>query len=227
MHCPPQLSEAYLQDAARVRDASLDGLLPAHHCRNQNRSTIPLFPKRCGVESYSGPELVSALEAWLKCAADSFGLLPIPSDSFGLLPIPSDSFRFLPIPSDSFRFLGVLCRYGHVIDPSETDEALNATAALADFEADHDAWFGRECAKLRDLLRSRMRTGFDALGPRPNASAVHAASEEALRQVLGFAKHLPRKAMARGVELSVFWQVKAPSDSSGLLPFIRPPSASF
>lgn len=157
------LSPAYLQDVARVRDATLDGILPAHHCRNQSRASIPLFPKRCGIETYTGAELVTALANWLK--------------------------------------------YGHVIDPSETDEALNATAALIEFEAEHDAWFQRECVKLVNLLRSRMQNGFDLLGSSANASAVHAKSEEALKQVLGFAKFLPRKAMARGVELSVFWHL--------------------
>ena len=96
-------------------------------------------------------------------------------------------------------------RYGHVIDPSETDEALNETAALADFEAAHDAWFQRECTRLVDLLRARLRAGFNAVNA-ANETAVRLKADEAMASLLGFVKHLPRKSMARGVELSTFWQ---------------------
>ena len=65
-HPSNELSKEYITDTGSLREATLAGLLPAHHCRLQNRSTIPLFPKRCGVEPWTGPELVEALQAWLR-----------------------------------------------------------------------------------------------------------------------------------------------------------------
>ena len=97
-----------------------------------------------------------------------------------------------------------------MVDPSETEEAINATAALEDFEAAHDAWVRRECSKLRDLLRARLRASFDEMAKLPsggvrNASDIQPRADEVMAGVLGFLKHLPKKAMARGVEMSTFW----------------------
>jgi hypothetical protein len=39
-----------------------------------------------------------------------------------------------------------------------------------------------------------------------NESQLVAAGDKALKTVMGFVKHLPRKSMARGIELSTFWQ---------------------
>lgn len=100
-------------------------------------------------------------------------------------------------------------RYGHVIDPSESEDALNETAALADFEAAHDAWFGRECSRLIDLMRARLRAGFNGLaesGSAANETAIRIKADEAMKSILDFVKHLPRKSMARAVEMSTFWQ---------------------
>lgn len=60
-----KLSSAYLEDADRLREATLDNLLPTHRCRLQTES-IPLFPKRCGIAPWAGVELVGALNTWLK-----------------------------------------------------------------------------------------------------------------------------------------------------------------
>ena len=158
------LSRGYLEDADSLREATLEGLQPSHRCRLQT-STIPLFPKRCGIAPWRGEELVGALNAWLK--------------------------------------------YGHVIDPSETDAALNETAALADFEAAHDAWFGRECSRLVELLRTKLRAGFNELaetGSAGNETAIRVRAEAAMQATLAFVKHMPRKSMARAVEMSTFWQ---------------------
>ena len=160
-----KLSPAYLEDADRLRAATLSELLPTHRCRLQTNN-IPLFPKRCGIAPWNGVELGGALQSWLK--------------------------------------------YGHVVDPSETAEALNETAALADFEASHDAWFQRECGRLVELLRARLRAAFNGLPSSPsgvgNETAVRVSAEAAMASILGFVKHLPRKSMARGIEMSTFWQ---------------------
>ena len=65
--------------------------------------------------------------------------------------------------------IGVWLKYGHIIDPSESDEALNETKALADFEETHDLWFQRECLRLSNLLRSKLRAAYsdDDAGGRP------------------------------------------------------------
>ena len=100
--------------------------------------------------------------------------------------------------------LQVWLKYGHVIDPSESEEALNETAALSEFYEEHDAWFERECTKLTKLLQSKLR---DAYGGRTmNETGLAHAGAEAQAAVMGFVKHLPRKSMARGIELSTFWQ---------------------
>lgn len=108
--------------------------------------------------------------------------------------------------------IGVWLKYGHIIDPSESDEALNETKALADFEETHDLWFQRECLRLSNLLRSKLRTAYSSSTLKPgggrssmNETALVNAGEAALQEVLGYVKHLPRKSMARGIEMSTFW----------------------
>jgi len=155
------LSTDYLHDVAALRELSLREILPAHRCRLQNKTTIPLFPKRCGIAPWTGPELVSALEVWVK--------------------------------------------YGHVVDPSETDEALNETAAMEDFQTEHDLWVQRECTRLADLLRARLKAGWAEVAP-SNLTGVKLVADESMKSVLKFIRSLPRKAMARGVESGTFWQ---------------------
>ena len=155
------LSTDYLHDVDALRELSLHEILPAHRCRLQNKTTIPLFPKRCGIAPWTGPELVSALEVWVK--------------------------------------------YGHVVDPSETDEALNETAAMEDFQTEHDLWVQRECTRLAELLRARLRAGWAEVAP-SNLTGVKLVADESMKSVLKFIRSLPRKAMARGVESGTFWQ---------------------
>ena len=162
-----QLSASYLHDADALREATLRSILPAHHCHAD--ASVPLFPKRCGTEPFTGPQLVEQIRIWLK--------------------------------------------YGHIVDPSESAEAANETLVLAEFEAAHDAWFQRECARLNQLLRTKLRDGYQRIDSKArgvlNETALAHVGDEAIHSVLGFVKHLPRKSMARGIELSTFWQVRS------------------
>ena len=103
--------------------------------------------------------------------------------------------------------IGIWLKYGHIIDPSESAEALNETKVLAEFEETHDMWFQRECTRLSNLLRSKLKTAYAAA---PNGKMdehkLVSTGEETLKEVMTFVKHLPRKSMARGIEMSTFWQ---------------------
>ena len=70
-------------------------------------------------------------------------------------------------------------------------------------------WFQRECSRLTRLLQQKLRAAYGGSAGAPramNESQLTGASNQALKTVMGFVKHLPRKSMARGIEMSTFWQ---------------------
>lgn len=132
-----------------------------------------------------------------KCRDNSSGSVPLFPKRCGQRPFTG---------AELVEQIGVWLKYGHIIDPSESDEALNETAVLEEFEESHDAWMQRECTRLTSLLRSKLRAGYNEHSGRMNESALRTAGDEALNAVSAIAKHLPRKSMARGIESSTFWR---------------------